>query len=175
MVHPNKKRKRNQETINVHSEPTEEERKLEAQLFGRTFDTSTQNDIERGRASNADNEDAENDLEPDLEQVSNDQVGFSTYTDGQISDFWPQQLFFFDSAAQSSDTTVPKTKSVLDRHTNANQGPSLWNDPADENLSVSLKDSQRLRKLRKNATEDIVDAQEYQIRLRQQFVALRDI
>lgn len=44
----------------------------------------------------------------------------------------------------------------------------LWYDPADADVTVSLQDSSRLRKLRKTAAEDVVEAAEYENRLRQQ-------
>ena len=45
---------------------------------------------------------------------------------------------------------------------------SLWHDPADDVLRVSLCDNKRLRKLRKTAQEDVVHGAEYEQRLRQQ-------
>lgn len=45
---------------------------------------------------------------------------------------------------------------------------SLWTDEADENLSVSLQGTKRLRKLRTDAAEDVVSGAEYERKLRQQ-------
>lgn len=44
----------------------------------------------------------------------------------------------------------------------------VWNDPADLQLSVSLADTKRLRKLRSDAKEDVISGQEYEMKLRQQ-------
>jgi U3 small nucleolar RNA-associated protein 18 len=45
---------------------------------------------------------------------------------------------------------------------------SLWTDEADENLTVSLQGTKRLRKLRTEASEDIVSGSEYERKLRAQ-------
>lgn len=45
---------------------------------------------------------------------------------------------------------------------------SLWTDEADENITVSLQGTKRLRKLRSEAAEDIVSGAEYERKLRQQ-------
>ena len=49
----------------------------------------------------------------------------------------------------------------------------LWHDPADADASVSLQDSNRLRKLRQTAAEDVVGGAEYENRLRQQYAFRR--
>lgn len=45
---------------------------------------------------------------------------------------------------------------------------AAWFDPADEQLTVSLKDVSRLRKLRTTAEEDVVSGLDYEGRLRRQ-------
>jgi hypothetical protein len=47
---------------------------------------------------------------------------------------------------------------------------AAWHDPADEDLTVSLKDVARLRKLRLDPGENIVGGLEYEGRLRRQSV-----
>ena len=64
-------------------------------------------------------------------------------------------------ASAQKSKPKPKVKS-----TNLRQ--AAWFDPADEDLSVSLKDVSRLRKLRTAADEDIVSGLDYESRLRKQ-------
>lgn len=65
------------------------------------------------------------------------------------------------NVANVAPTPKPKAKS-----TNLRQ--AAWFDPADEQLSVSLKDVSRLRKLRTTADEDVVSGLDYESRLRKQ-------
>ena len=107
-----------------------------------------------------------------------------------------QQLFFTDAPGPSTRTPVAESEGSHseeededdERKDSASeededQYPSLrgkssmgkkplWHDPADADLSVSLQDTNRLRKLRKTAAEDVVAGAEYENRLRQQCVGL---
>lgn len=65
------------------------------------------------------------------------------------------------SSDSDSDSDSPVVKTV-------NRRKAAWYDPADEDLTVSLKDVTRLRKLRVNPGEDIVGGLEYEGRLRRQ-------
>ena len=47
-------------------------------------------------------------------------------------------------------------------------GKPAWIDEDDKNLSVSLKSVNRLKKLRKEDSEDIVNGLDYEMRLRRQ-------
>lgn len=74
---------------------------------------------------------------------------------------------FPDSADEEEDddedlpTPAPVVKSK-------NLRQAAWFDPADEQLTVSLKDVSRLRKLRTTADEDVVSGLDYEGRLRRQ-------
>ncbi|KAM0755857.1 WD40 repeat-like protein [Meredithblackwellia eburnea MCA 4105] len=100
------------------------------------------------------------------------------------------QLFFIDSATSNavastsqapdadsdaastdddSDTDARPSKPSLKT---ANRRKAAWFDPADEELTVSLKNVKRLRKLRNDAEEDVVGGLEYEGRLRRQYEKL---
>lgn len=92
------------------------------------------------------------------------------------------QLFVIDApgaASSSGPLTLPEvslsdeesiqpaaTSSTVARSTGKK---SAWHDPADEGLSVSLANNNRLRKLRENASEDVVKGKAYEKKLRQQY------
>lgn len=100
------------------------------------------------------------------------------------------QLFFIDvptaSGSQSpptfasafpasgSDSDEPDAAVITRKEKVAikttNRRKAAWYDPADEELTVSLKDIARLRKLRTLPAEDIVGGLEYESRLRKQCV-----
>lgn len=74
-----------------------------------------------------------------------------------------------DSGSDSDEsTTAPIASTSVLKSTNRRK--AAWYDPADEELTVSLKDVARLRKLRVNPGEDIVGGLEYEGRLRRQCV-----
>ncbi|ANB15050.1 Utp18p [Sugiyamaella lignohabitans] len=68
-----------------------------------------------------------------------------------------------DDSDNESDFTDPD--SVLDVH----GGTAAWIDSDDEKLQVSLKSSDKLKKLRKSLADNVVDGKEYTRRLRSRF------
>lgn len=72
-----------------------------------------------------------------------------------------------DEDAESLQNDIQSTYTSLKGKEPAKK-KSLWTDEADENLSVSLQGTKRLRKLRTEAAEDIVSGAEYERKLRQQ-------
>lgn len=72
---------------------------------------------------------------------------------------------FPDSADEASETESPPPPPVVK---SKNLRQAVWFDPADEQLTVSLKDVSRLRKLRTSAEEDVVSGLDYEGRLRRQ-------
>lgn len=97
-------------------------------------------------------------------------------------------MFFVDvpeastSAFPPSDSDADEPTSDTNRAGQATAGPSVpkaviksrngrqpvWFDPADQDLTVSLADTTRLRKLRDTQEEDTVTGLEYETRLRRQ-------
>lgn len=79
-----------------------------------------------------------------------------------------------DAGRGTSNTEEPKSRPAWtlrtpgSRQKNGKGKAPLWYDPADEDISVSLQDSSRLRKLRDTAAEDVVSGPEYEKKLRQQ-------
>ncbi|KAK4703047.1 U3 small nucleolar RNA-associated protein 18, partial [Phenoliferia sp. Uapishka_3] len=154
----------------------ESELELEEAVFGRS------------RTSKSNWELAEEDLLPVEDEEDDAETGLERVRDENAL----QKLFFVDdstthtvastsrapdadSEAQDSDEEdkedddITASTSVLKT---TNRRKAAWHDPADENLTVSLKDVKRLRKLRNDATEDIVGGPEYEGRLRRQFEKL---
>lgn len=81
----------------------------------------------------------------------------------------PEFVTAFPSGSSSSTSSdgeaEPAPKAVVK---SSNHRKPVWFDPADEQLTVSLKEVARLRKLRTGAGEDVVGGLEYEGRLRLQ-------
>jgi U3 small nucleolar RNA-associated protein 18 len=52
---------------------------------------------------------------------------------------------------------------------------SVWSDPDDNTLQVSLADTKRARKLRDDATEDVVSGSRYESKLRREFERIQPV
>ncbi|KAK8227477.1 WD40-repeat-containing domain protein [Phyllosticta capitalensis] len=84
-------------------------------------------------------------------------------------------LFFMDSGpnAPPGNAVVPATASDDESdYAEAGQDAPAWEDSDDERMVVSLASVPRLRKLRKNEGEDLINGKEYARRLRRQFERL---
>ncbi|KAK7552411.1 WD40-repeat-containing domain protein [Phyllosticta citricarpa] len=82
-------------------------------------------------------------------------------------------LFFMDSGPTASHAVAPATASDdEDDYAEAGQDAPAWEDSDDERMVVSLASVPRLRKLRKNEGEDLINGKEYSRRLRRQFERL---
>lgn len=84
------------------------------------------------------------------------------------------QLFFVDDDAEMSDASNATSDSEdseedADNILDVNGGRAAWIDSDDERLEISLVDNSRLKKLRRNAREDVVSGKEYVKRLRTRF------
>lgn len=78
-----------------------------------------------------------------------------------------------DDESRYNDNEVPHDEDILSTYASLKgkepaKKKSLWTDEADENLTVSLQGTKRLRKLRSEAVEDVVSGVEYERKLRQQ-------
>ena len=69
---------------------------------------------------------------------------------------------------EQDESRIASTSTNFLQQRTSKRKASLWHDPADAHISVSLQDTSRLRKLRDNASEDIVSGPEYEERLRRQ-------
>lgn len=72
----------------------------------------------------------------------------------------------------TTDLPEPETPSDEDDDDDEEQKPAVWHDSDDEQLTVSLADNQRLRKLRVAEAEDVISGTEYIRRLRRQYQQL---
>ena len=84
--------------------------------------------------------------------------------------FW--KLFFLDSAPSALAVQATTPRQTLDGHDPRSDETPAWEDSDDERVMVSLASNPRLRKLRLNEAEDVIDGKEYSKRLRQQFERL---
>ncbi len=85
-------------------------------------------------------------------------------------DMADQDLFFIDSGPVSAPPGSLVVKKIED--TEAEGDPPAWVDSDDERLVVSLASVPQLRKLRETAEDDMVNGQEYMLRLRKQYEKL---
>lgn len=70
-------------------------------------------------------------------------------------------------------TDLPEPETPSDEDDEEEEGlPAVWHDSDDEQLTVSLADNQRLRKLRVAEAEDVISGKEYVRRLRKQYQQL---
>lgn len=79
------------------------------------------------------------------------------------------ELFFLDSGPSAIDSNA-----LLPRASSDDEAADVpaWEDSDDDRLAISLAGNSRLRKLRVNEDEDIVNGREYTKRLRRQFERL---
>lgn len=69
-------------------------------------------------------------------------------------------------------TDLPEPETPSDEDEEEEGLPAVWHDSDDEQLTVSLADNQRLRKLRVAEAEDVISGKEYVRRLRKQYQQL---
>ncbi|KAI9761655.1 MAG: Golgi-to-ER vesicle coat component [Chaenotheca gracillima] len=85
-------------------------------------------------------------------------------------------LFFLDSGPTTTDGQALVSTSYSDEEdSRLHKSQAAWEDSEDERLQVSLASDTRLRKLRVNEAEDIVDGREYSKRLRRQYERLNPL
>lgn len=151
-----------------HPEKDEEELALERIVFG---------DAE-GFASGLRDLDLETFLNEDKdENLSDAEEPESEESDSEAEDVAgldDSQLFFVDDDAKMSgsseeDSSESESEDDVDDILDVNGGRAAWIDSDDERLEISLVDNSRLKKLRRNAREDIVSGKEYVKRLRTRF------
>lgn len=151
-------------------EKDEEELALEKIVFG---------DIE-GFESGLRDLDLDNFLNEDQDDdLSEPEVSDEEKSDEEdVAGLDDSQLFLVDDDAEMSDagnddddddSSEEESEEDADNILDVNGGHAAWIDSDDERLEVSLADSARLRKLRKNAREDLVSGREYVKRLRARF------
>lgn len=72
------------------------------------------------------------------------------------------------SEDEESDEEEPVEPGLVASSSKARKAPA-WTDPDDTNISVSLADNARLRKMRDAPSDNVVGGREYERRLRRQF------
>ena len=82
------------------------------------------------------------------------------------------KLFFLDGAPSALATNTALTMQTRDEGDSTKGEALAWEDSDDERVMVSLASNPRLRKLRLDEAEDIINGKEYCKRLRQQFERL---
>ncbi|CDO51798.1 hypothetical protein DV113_001814 [Geotrichum candidum] len=164
--------RRSREATNTVNEPKkdEEELALEKLVFGDSegFELSLR-DLDLENFLNEKNEDDLSDPEAtDDEKEEEDDAE-------DVAGLDDAQLFFVDDDVKMSDashdeaSTTDSSDEDDDDILDVNGGRAAWIDSDDERLEISLVDSNRLKKLRKNGGEDIVTGKEYVKRLRTRF------
>lgn len=138
-------------STSFHVEKDQEEVELERAVFGdfegfrnglKTNGESWDQEREGQSAEDSD----EHDEKPGFEDVQDD------------------ELFFLDDGVASNDVEPSDFKT-----TETDQRVPLWHDSDDERLTISLKNTPRLRKLRIDESDDVINGIEYSKRLRAQY------
>ncbi|GAA6038453.1 hypothetical protein JCM8097_007658 [Rhodosporidiobolus ruineniae] len=126
----------------------------------------------------------EDDEETGLERLRDENLFFVDVPPTASTSTDPTQIPLPPSSAAGSDASdeeasdaessalVPSSSKPKPTLKSRNLRRSVWYDPADEELQVSLQGQKRLRKLRDAAAEDVVSGLEYESRLRRQFEKL---
>ncbi|CAG8508469.1 4865_t:CDS:2 [Diversispora eburnea] len=129
------------------SRKDESEKRLENLVFG--------DGKEKRKEKMSDKKDLEKDIE---EKQSNKKVKFSI-------DLTPDKSISMNETNNDSEDSINVNKeSKLLRSTNG-----AWYDSDDENVNVSLKSKNMLKKLRKTEEEDVISGSQYEMRLRNQY------
>ncbi|KAH9902216.1 Indigoidine synthase A like protein-domain-containing protein [Xylariomycetidae sp. FL2044] len=84
-------------------------------------------------------------------------------------------LFTFDFGGAATNEKQLTVATKAKAPTQSEEDAPAWEDSDDERLVVSLANTNQLRKLRLNETEDVVDGTEYIRRLRQQYLRLNPL
>ncbi|RKF74139.1 putative U3 small nucleolar RNA-associated protein 18 [Golovinomyces cichoracearum] len=163
---------------NLHSEPKgEDEERLEELVFGNGFDFTTnlksgEGAIEEGSSH-----------EQVLESENQDSTELANLDDAEASYIqltFVIQLFFLDSGPSRNEqkfqagNSATHLSSLQSTSYNATDEPA-WIDSDDERLVISLATNSRLKKLRVNEDEDIINGQEYIRRLQRQYERLNPV
>ncbi|KAN0122009.1 WD40 repeat-like protein [Hyaloscypha variabilis] len=113
------------------------------------------------------------DIDFDAASVNEDSVaeGASERED-DLENVDDAELFFLDSAPSALDSNLLIPRASSD---NGGVDAPAWEDSDDDRLAISLAGDSRLRKLRVNEDEDIVNGREYTKRLRRQFERLNPV
>ncbi|KAK6581882.1 hypothetical protein PZA11_005579 [Diplocarpon coronariae] len=91
--------------------------------------------------------------------------------DGGLEHVDDADLFFLDSGPSAGEPNAL----MLHQASEDKAGDAAWEDSEDERLSVSLAGNSRLRKLRINEDEDVINGVEYSRRLRIHYERLNDV
>ncbi|KAE8449383.1 hypothetical protein EG329_008284 [Mollisiaceae sp. DMI_Dod_QoI] len=147
------------ESVNILEKDAEEE-ELDKLVLGDGFGFKAQlgKDTEMQYGGSEDEED---------DAVDQDSEGEPGLEDVDDAD-----LFFLDSGPSGIDAAhlVPRAASE-----HGGDNAAAWEDSDDDRLAISLAGNSRLRKLRINEDEDIVNGREYTRRLRRQYERLNPV
>ncbi|KAI5476117.1 WD-repeat protein [Pseudohyphozyma bogoriensis] len=150
----------------------EDELELEEAVFGRSAGRNVW-DLAEEDLPAADFEEEEDD-ETGLERVGDDNLFFVDVPEASTSKNALVRFGATESGEEGSDEEEDEEEELAAPSTSAlkpttNRRKPVWHDPADEELTISLKNTARLRKLRNTADDDVVGGLEYENRLRRQF------
>lgn len=85
-------------------------------------------------------------------------------------------MFFLDTGTSGNASHIFSASNADDKETVSNgDNTAAWIDSDDERITVSLAANTRLRKLRVDESEDIVNGREYTERLREQYERLHPV
>ncbi|KAI8092998.1 WD40-repeat-containing domain protein [Halteromyces radiatus] len=172
---PQPKRQKNDRDHDKKPIKDDEEKKLESLLFGGSEElwNATGRELELPMEDNNDDEttnldgDASDDQEeafffdagPGFDNDNNESTTMNDEIDYEASDKSDNE----GSSSENSEEELDDDDQVI------YQGKAAWQDEDDNLLEISLKGTNRLRKLRKNEEEDVISGKEYERRLRTQF------
>ncbi|RKF59318.1 putative U3 small nucleolar RNA-associated protein 18 [Golovinomyces cichoracearum] len=162
----------------LQSEPKgEDEERLEELVFGNGFDFTTKLKSGEGAIGEGSSH------EKVLESENQDSTELANLDDAEASYIqltFVIQLFFLDSGPSRNEQKVQAGNSAT--HLSSLQSTlydaidePAWIDSDDERLVISLATNSRLKKLRLNEDEDIINGQEYIRRLQRQYERLNPV
>ena len=110
--------------------------------------------------------------EDEEEEIDNEKSEKEDELSSEAEEEQDDNLFFIDEGpgTQHNDETMKDSDTSLSEEEEENfSEENAWEDPDDENISVSLLGSSKLKKMRKSENDTIINGKSYINRLRSQF------
>lgn len=159
------------------AEKDEEEKRLEALLFGKfstaetTVDTDRQENVANGGLSNL--------LDSDLFVIDEgadssaipEYIPSTLHNDTTQNEENGEETGPLSNIISTASATAPEPEAVSVLHPlKSSRTAAAWADPDDANIHVNIATDKRLRKLRDAPTEEEIGGRDYEARLRRQYV-----
>ena len=109
--------------------------------------------------------------EDEEEEIDNEKSEKEDELSSEAEEEQDDNLFFIDEGpgTQHNDETMKDSDTSLSEEEENFSEENAWEDPDDENISVSLLGSSKLKKMRKSENDTIINGKSYINRLRSQF------